>query len=152
VHADAIGVVSEEGRQEAGIVDVKAEQIAKINGFGEITSRSIVQGLNQVGPTFRHMMELGFNLERTPLHSESESVASPIAGKRVVFSGKMVRGSREEMKKGARALGAVVQSAVSSTTDYLVCGDNVGPKKLDKASRLGVNILTEDEYYGLTDR
>ncbi len=136
----------------AGIVDVKVEQIAKINGFGEITSRSIVQGLNQVAPTFRHMMELGFNLEKTPLHSGSESVSSPIAGKRVVFSGKMVRGSREQMQKGARVLGAVVQSAVSSTTDYLVCGDNVGPKKLDKASRLGVNILTEDEYYRLTDR
>ncbi len=135
----------------ASIIDAETEQIEKINGFGKTTSQSIVQGLNQVTRTFQHMMDLGFNLEKTPLHSESVSVSSPIAGKRMVFTGKMVRGSRQEIQNGARALGAIVQSAVSSATDYLVCGENVGPKKLDKASQLGVNILTEDEYYRLTD-
>jgi DNA ligase (NAD+) len=135
-----------------GIMNATADQIEKINGFGEITSRSIVQGLGKVKPTFRHMMDLGFNLERTLLHSESPAVSSPIAGKRMVFSGKMIRGSRQEIQNGARALGAIVQSAVSATTDFLVCGENVGPKKLEKASQLGVDILTEDEFYRLTDQ
>jgi DNA ligase (NAD+) len=135
-----------------GIMNATADQIEKINGFGEITSRSIVQGLGKVKPTFRHMMELGFNLERTLRHSESPAVSSPIAGKRMVFSGKMIRGSRQEIQNGARALGAIVQSAVSATTDFLVCGENVGPKKLEKASQLGVDILTEDEFYRLTDQ
>jgi DNA ligase (NAD+) len=136
----------------AGIFDATADQIEKINGFGEITSRSIVRGLGIVKQTFRHMMDLGFNLERTLLHSESPAVSSPIAGKRMVFTGKMARGSRQEIQNGARALGAIVQSAVSATTDFLVCGENVGPKKLEKASQLGVDILTEDEFYRLTDQ
>jgi DNA ligase (NAD+) len=136
----------------ADIIDATADKIEKINGFGEITSRSIVQGLNQIMRTFQHMMDLGFNLERTPLHSESVSVSSPIAGKRMVFTGKMVRGSRQEIQNGARAMGAIVQSAVSSTTDFLVCGENVGPKKMEKATQLGVEILTEDEFYRLTNQ
>lgn len=136
----------------AGVIDATADQIEKINGFGETTSRSIAQGLGKVKRTFQHMMNLGFDLERTPLHSQSPAVSSPIAGKRMVFSGKMARGSRQEIQNGARALGAIVQSAVSSTTDFLVCGENVGPKKLEKASQLGVEILTEDEFYQLTDQ
>jgi DNA ligase (NAD+) len=134
------------------IIDATADQIEKINGFGEITSRSIVQGLNQIMRTFQYMMDLGFNLERTPFHSESVSVSSPIAGKHMVFTGKMVRGSRQQIQNGARAMGAIVQSAVSSTTDFLVCGENVGPKKMEKATQLGVEILTEDEFYRLTDQ
>lgn len=135
-----------------GVIDATADQIEKINGFGKITSRSIVKGLGKVKRTFQHMMDLGFNLERTLLHSESPAVSSQIAGKRMVFSGKMVRGSRQEIQNGARALGVIVQSAVSSTTDFLVCGENVGPKKLEKASQLGVDILTEDEFYRLADQ
>jgi DNA ligase (NAD+) len=131
-------------------MDAKAEQIEKINGFGETTSRSIVQGLGKVKPTFRHMMDLGFHLERTPLQSESAAVSSPIAGKRMVFTGKMIRGSRQEIQNGARALGAIVQSAVSSTTDFLVCGENVGSKKMEKASQLGIEILSEAEFYRRT--
>jgi DNA ligase (NAD+) len=134
----------------AAVMDAKAEQIEKINGFGDTTSRSIVQGLERVKRTFQHMLDLGFNLERTPLRLESPEVSSLIAGKRIVFTGKMSRVSRQKIQNGARALGAVVQSAVSSTTDFLVCGENVGPKKLEKASRLGVEILTEAEYYQLT--
>jgi DNA ligase (NAD+) len=135
-----------------GIINATADQIERINGFGETTSRSIVQGLGRVKRTFLHMMDLGFNLERTLLHSESPAVSGPIAGKRMVFSGKMVRGSRKKIQNGARALGAIVQSAVSSSTDFLVCGENVGPKKYEKASKLGVKILTEDEFYRLTDQ
>jgi DNA ligase (NAD+) len=111
-----------------------------------------VQGLGKVKDTFQHMMDLGFNLERTPLASEMAAISSPIAGKHMVFTGKMTRGSRQQIQNGARTLGAIVQSAVSSTTDFLVCGENVGPKKLEKASKLGVSIITEDEFYRLTDQ
>ena len=71
---------------------------------------------------------------------------SPVAGKAVVFSGKMVRGSRAAMQAEARELGARVQTAVSSNTDYLVCGENVGAKKIAKARELGLTVLTEADY------
>jgi DNA ligase (NAD+) len=71
---------------------------------------------------------------------------SPITGKAIVFTGKMVRGTRSDMQERARHLGAQVQTAVNTKTDYLVCGENVGKSKIEKAERLGTTILTESAY------
>ena len=126
--------------------EVKAGDIEKIHGFGEITSRSITDGLAAVADTFRHMLALGFNLQRTPPAGAQGEVRSPVAGKGIVFTGKMRSGSREEMQEEARRLGARVQSAVSGRTDYLICGEKVGRTKLEKARRLGVTVMTEEQY------
>jgi DNA ligase (NAD+) len=96
--------------------------------------------------TIRHMLDLGFNFQRTPLASEPVTIGSPVADKGIVFTGKMIHGSRETMQAEARALGARVQTAVSGKTDYLVYGKNVGASKIQKAEKLGVTILAEDQY------
>jgi len=51
------------------------------------------------------------------------------------------------MQAEARRLGANVQSAVSGSTDYLVCGEKVGAAKISKAGASGVRILSEEAYY-----
>lgn len=131
------------------IPKINAQAIADINGFGEITSKSIVKGIAAQIETIEHMLDLGFNLALTKLLSETQSIDSPIAGKKVVFTGKMERGSRSEMQNQARELGATVQTSVSRSTDLLVCGGKVGAKKLEKASELGVETISEADYYGL---
>ena len=50
------------------------------------------------------------------------------------------------MKKNAQALGAQVQSSVSSKTDMLICGEKVGPTKIAKAEKLGIRIIKEEDY------
>ncbi len=128
------------------LTEIKAEDIIKIHGFGEITSRSIEDGITEIKDTINHMLSLGFNLEKTPIKSESSDLDTPVAGKGIVFTGKMLQGSREEMQDSARKLGAKVQTAVSSKTDYLVCGEKVGEKKIEKAKGLNVQIISEDQY------
>ena len=125
------------------------DRIKDIKGFGEITSKNIVDDLKRFGPLMRHMLDLGFNIQRTPLAAAQEAADSPIAGKGIVFTGKMVHGSREDMQAEARALDARVQTAVSGTTDYLVCGEKVGASKMNKAAALGVAVLTESQYLDL---
>jgi DNA ligase (NAD+) len=131
------------------ITAIDQKTILGIKGFGEKTSRSITESIDLMGETIDHMLALGFNLIRTPLIEEQETVESPIAGKGIVFTGKMNHGSRSEMQGQARNLGARVQTAVSGKTDYLVCGENVGASKKNKAEKLGVRILTESEYTAL---
>jgi DNA ligase (NAD+) len=131
--------------------ELDATQIASISGFGDITSRSIVQGLAEIKDTYQHLLAQGFNLERTKPPAATARNSS-IAGKNLVFTGKMQRGSREQMQADARALGANVQSAVSGATEYLICGEKVGPTKLNKAAALGVRILSEEEYFELLAR
>ena len=133
------------------IVDVTAEDIEKISGFGSISSRAITRGIKQRKSVFAHLLALGFNLERTPLMETSGSQGSPIAGRGIVFTGRMRHGTRDEMHVEARRLGARVQTAVSSKTDYLVCGEKVGARKLEKAAKAGARIMTEEEYRALLE-
>jgi DNA ligase (NAD+) len=133
------------------VLDLTQARIAAIKGFGDITSANITADLKRLAALIRHMLAMGFNLRHTPLESAQVAIASPIAGKGIVFTGKMTSGSREAMQAAARALGARVQTAVSGTTDYLVCGENVGAVKTQKAARLGVTVLTEAAYLALLE-
>jgi len=128
------------------LTKVTQEEIMAIEGFAEISSTDIVGGLTKKWPTIKHMLNLGFNLSETPLLEESESIESPITGMKIVFTGKMIQGSRNQMKKDALELGAKVQSIVSAKTDILICGEKVGPSKLSKAKKLGIQIMNEKEY------
>ena len=129
------------------LIDIKKEDIIKIHGFGEITGISIINGLEKIRETIKHMLAMNFQLERTPLAKEVKNSSSFIAEKGVVFTGKMESGTREEMEARARSLGARVQSSVSGKTDYLVCGKNTGPKKTEKAEKSGARIISETEYF-----
>lgn len=128
------------------VIDLKREQLAELHGFGDITSRSVTEGIALISDTIRHMIESGFNLRRTPLIKETESVDSPIKGKGIVFTGKMEQGSREDMQAMARRLGAKVQTSVSGKTDFLVCGSKVGAKKIESARSKGVEIMPESDF------
>jgi DNA ligase (NAD+) len=79
--------------------------------------------------------------------ADAEAVASdsPVAGKTVVFTGTLVRMTRDEAKARAESLGAKVAGSVSKKTDYVVVGADAG-SKAKKAAELGVTTLSEDEW------
>ncbi len=128
------------------LAQATAGDIENIHGFGNVTSYSIKKGLADISETMTHMIALGFNLERTPLSSDISASGSPITGKGIVFTGKMLRGTREDMEAEARKLGAKVQKSVSGKTDFLVCGENVGTAKVKKAEKAEVQIISEEAY------
>ena len=128
---------------------ITMNDIEDIDGFAEVSARDIIKGLVDKWSTINHMLNLGFNLSKTQLLSETEEIESPIAGLKLVFTGKMTSGSRDDMKKNALNLGAEIQSAVSGKTDILICGENVGSTKLTKAEKLGVKVLSEEDYHSL---
>ena len=80
-------------------------------------------------------------------------MSSPIAGKKIVFTGKMNSGDRDDLEARATALGADVDTAVSGNTDILVHGvqtaHNSRSTKILKAQDLGVTILDEAAYLAL---
>lgn len=131
------------------LIETDPGQIEEIDGFGAITSRSIHAGIQKIKKRIIHMLSLGFSLEKTPLEKEVQRLKSPVAGKKIVFTGKMKHGSREGMQAEARRSGAKVQTSVSGKTDYLVCGEKVGVAKIEKAKKSGVKIISESEYFDM---
>jgi len=130
----------------AQIFALSVEQVAEIEGFAELTAQFLVDGLQRIQAEFDALFVLDFTLESTPLLAESESIESPLQGKIVCFTGKMLQGSRDEMKKQAKQLGAKVATSVTGKTDFLIIGEKVGATKIKAAEEKGVKILTESAY------
>lgn len=90
----------------------------------------------------------GLRMEDDAPASATADPAHPLFGKTVVVTGTLARRSRAQIQEALRAAGATVTDSVSKKTHYLIAGEAAG-SKLDKARKLGVPILTEDETESL---
>ena len=81
-------------------------------------------------------------------YERAVTTQSPVTGKTVVFTGTLTKTGRNEAKAMAERLGAKVSGSVSKKTDYVIAGSDAG-SKLDKATELGVTVLSEDEWLAL---
>ena len=78
------------------------------------------------------------------------SLSETLTGKTLVVSG-VFSISREELKKYIESHGGKIGSSISKNTDYLVAGEKSGESKMQKAQKLGVQVISEDELYLLTE-
>lgn len=131
------------------LFELSADEMVKIDGFAQLSAEAIVEGLANIKSEFFKVFELGFNLAETPKASDRDSLSSPIANAVVVFTGAMQQGSRGDMEKHAKSLGAKVAKSVTGKTTYLITGAKVGETKINAAKEKGVQVLTEQEYLDL---
>jgi DNA ligase (NAD+) len=130
------------------IFDLSVKDISNINGFAEITAELIFDGLTLIKPQYEVLISGGFELEHTLLNTELNQSNSPFNSKTIVFTGTMSE-SRAKLQKQAKAFGANVGKSVSSKTDFLIIGENVGQSKIKDAKTHQVDLLTEAEYLKL---
>jgi DNA ligase (NAD+) len=131
------------------VFELAVDDMVRIDGFAQTSAEAIVEGLDNIKEEFFKVYDLGFNLEITPKESEVVGSGSPISDALVVFTGSMQQGSRSDMEKHAKSLGAKVGKSVTTKTTFLVTGERVGATKIRDAQSKGVKVLTEQEYLDL---
>ena len=131
---DAIIAATHEELLEAEEVGSKIAD-AIIEYFADEENRSIIERLRRAG--------LKFEAEQKQNLSES------LVGLTFVISGSFADHSRDELKALIEAHGGKNLAAVSSNTSYLLAGDKIGPAKLQKATKLGVRIISEQEFVAM---
>ena len=115
------------------------QEILSIDGVGETVAHALGDFFHE--PHNRTVWEDLLSVV-TPPRYEVETLDSPVAGKTVVFTGKLETMSRDEAKAQAERLGAKASGSVSAKTDLLVAGPGAG-SKLKKAAELGIETIDE---------
>ena len=80
---------------------------------------------------------------------ETQTVSQRLSGQSIVISGTFTHHSRDEYKVLIEAHGGKNVSSISAKTSFILAGENMGPSKLEKAGRLGVRLMNEDEFLAL---
>ena len=122
-------------------VDEIGEKIAQsiVTYFANPQNNALVERLEEAGLQFRRTEE------------ELAGHTDRLAGQRIVISGVFARHSRDEYKALIEKHGGKNVGSISSKTSFILAGENMGPAKLEKARKLGVRIVNENEFLSMTD-
>ena len=130
------------------IMEQSVEELSAVEEIGPVIAESVHQFFqSEVGrETISELKEFGLNMGTPVIERKKESTASGVlAGKTLVVTGTLSRFTRDEIHELIRDHGGKASSSVSKKTDFLVAGESAG-SKLEKAGKLGVRVLSEDEF------
>ncbi|MFV5689825.1 NAD-dependent DNA ligase LigA [Flavobacterium sp. ZT3R25] len=138
-HYKNIDALSQATLMDLILVDEIGDRIAQsvIDFFENQENRIIIERLRKHGIQFEIVEKINSN------------ATDKLSGKTFVVSGVFEKFSRDDLKKAIEDNGGKVASSISAKTDYVVAGDNMGPAKLEKANKLNVPIVSEDDFMKL---
>lgn len=133
------------------LMAMNAEELASIPEIGPKIAESIVGYFTAEGnrEIIERLREAGVQLCLS--EAELANRTDKLAGKKIVISGVFAKHSREEYKAMIEQNGGKNVSSISSATSYVFAGENMGPAKLEKARKLGIPIIGEDEFLAMLE-
>mgnify|MGYP001379027087 FL=1 len=133
---DALAEASEETLVAVDEIGARIAQ-SVVSFFSEEANQDLIKRLKDYG--------LQLELDASVLENQTEK----LQGQTFVISGVFSKVSRTELKKLIEDNGGKASGSISSKTNYLVAGENMGPSKLQKAEKLGVPIISEDDFLAM---
>ena len=135
-HYKNIDALSQATLMDLVLVDEIGERIAKsvIEFFENDENKKIIERLKGYGVQFEIVEKVNPN------------ATTKFEGKTFVVSGVFSKFSRDDIKKTIEDNGGKVGSSISAKTDFVVAGENMGPAKLEKANKLNIPIISEDDF------
>ncbi len=121
-------------------------QLLEIDGIGEVMAKSIMTFFRN--ETNRVIVERlrNYGLQMSICAEQQQASSDKLNGKSIVISGVFVHHSRDEYKRIIEQNGGKNVGSISGKTSFILAGDNMGPSKLQKAEKLGIGIVSEEDF------
>ena len=122
------------------------DELMQVEGIGEVIARSVVTYFHD--PVNMKIVERlrDYGVQMQLSEDQMTGTDDRLAGRTIVISGVFSRHSRDEYKAIIEKYGGKNSGSISSKTSFVLAGENMGPSKLQKAEKLGVRIISEDEF------
>ena len=134
------------------LMNATLDQLTQIDGIGEVMAKSVITYFHT--PENQKIVERlrGYGLQMSLSEEQLASATDILAGKTIVISGVFQKHSRDEYKAMIEQNGGKNTGSISAKTSMVLAGENMGPAKLQKAEKLGIRIINEDEFLVMIGR
>ena len=128
------------------LMNAGLEELQEIEGIGEVMAKSIITYFHDEKnlEIIRRLREYGLKMELS--EEQTAQTSDKLAGQSIVISGVFSHHSRDEYKAIIEQNGGKNVGSISNKTSFILAGENMGPSKLQKAEKLGIRIMSEEEF------
>ena len=128
------------------LMQASLEELTEVEGVGEVIAKSVIAYFSN--PINKEIVERlrAYGLQMALSEAQQTGISDKLTGKSIVISGVFTHHSRDEYKALIEQNGGKNVGSISGKTSFVLAGDNMGPSKLEKAERLGVPIVSEDDF------
>ena len=133
------------------LMNATTEQLLEVEGVGEVIAVSVMRYFEDERNRQIIARLRAHGLQMQLADDKMQSATDTLAGKSIVISGVFTHHSRDEYKAIIEQHGGKNVGSISSKTSFILAGENMGPSKLQKAEKLGIPLMTEDEFLKLID-
>ena len=127
------------------LMNAGIEELQEIEGIGEVMAKSIITYFHTEEnlKIIERLRNYGLQME---LATQNSQLSTKLEGQSIVISGVFAHHSRDEYKAIIEQNGGKNVGSISSKTSFILAGENMGPSKLQKAEKLGIKIVSEEEF------
>lgn len=128
------------------LMNAGLQELEEVEGVGEVMAKSIIAYFhNEENLSIVNRLR-NFGLQMALSEEQTAATSDRLSGKSIVISGVFAHHSRDEYKLIIEQNGGKNVGSISGKTSFILAGDNMGPSKLEKAQKLGVAIVSEEEF------
>ncbi|MBP1530771.1 MAG: NAD-dependent DNA ligase LigA [Bacteroidaceae bacterium] len=133
------------------LMHASIDDMLQVNGIGQVIAQSVTTWFQN--PQNQWLVERlrSYGLQMELSEQELSVHSDRLAGQNIVISGVFAHHSRDEYKALIERHGGKNVGSISAKTSFVLAGENMGPSKLEKAQRLGIRIMSEDEFLQLIE-
>ena len=133
------------------LMHASLQDLVEVEGIGEVIAKSVISYFHQPDniSMIQRLRDKGVQMSLS--EEQLQGASDKLAGKSIVISGVFARHSRDEYKQLIEQHGGKNVGSISGKTSFILAGDNMGPSKLQKAEKLGIAIIGEDEFLAMIE-